>query len=166
MVREETEAALKDKNRPSTAVATSTLELGINIGAVKAVAQIEAAPSVASLRQRLGRSGRLAGQPQILRAFCIENAVDADSEVSDRLHEGLLQIAAQVCLLVQGWYEPPASATLQLSTLIQQILSLVAQYGGVRASQAWTVLCSSGLFRGLSQHDFAILLRELGIVRY
>jgi ATP-dependent helicase Lhr and Lhr-like helicase len=162
MVREETEAALKDKTRPSTAVATSTLELGINIGAVKAVAQIEAAPSVASLRQRLGRSGRLAGQPQILRAFCIENAVDADSEVSDRLHEGLLQMAAQVCLLVQGWYEPAASATLQLSTLIQQILSLVAQYGGVRAAQAWTVLCSSGLFAGLSQHDFAMLLRELG----
>jgi ATP-dependent helicase Lhr and Lhr-like helicase len=162
LVREETEAALKDKARPSTAVATSTLELGINIGAVKAVAQIEAAPSVASLRQRLGRSGRLAGQPQILRGFCIENGIDADSEVSDRLHEGLLQMAAQVCLLIQGWYEPPASATLQLSTLIQQLLSLIAQYGGVKAVQAWTVLCSSELFTGLSQRDFAVLLRELG----
>lgn len=162
LVREETEAALKDKTRPSTAIATSTLELGINIGAVKAVAQIEAAPSVASLRQRLGRSGRLAGQPQILRGFCIESPVDADSELSDRLHEGLLHMTAQVRLLVQGWYEPPASATLQLSTLIQQILSLIAQYGGVTAAQAWTVLCDSGLFVGLSKRDFALLLHELG----
>src|SRR6185437_16439651 len=69
---------------------------------------------------------------------------------------------AQVSLLVQGWYEPPASATLQLSTLIQQILSLVAQYGGVTAAQAWTVLCDSGLFVGLSKRDFALLLHELG----
>lgn len=162
LVREETEAALKDNSRPSSAISTSTLELGINIGAVKAVAQIQAAPSVASLRQRLGRSGRLAGQPQILRGFCIENRVDVDSDVSDRLHESLLQMAAQVQLLVQGWYEPPAAAALQLSTLIQQLLSLIAQYGGITAGQAWTVLCASGLFTGLSQRDFAALLHELG----
>jgi ATP-dependent helicase Lhr and Lhr-like helicase len=162
LVREETEAALKDDTRPSTAIATSTLELGINIGAVKTVAQIEAAPSVASLRQRLGRSGRLAGQPQILRGFCIESTIDADSELSDRLHEGLLKMAAQVSLLIQGWYEPPATATLQLSTLIQQLLSLIAQYGGVTAAQAWTVLCASRLFPGPSQDEFAELLRELG----
>lgn len=162
LVREDTEVALKDQTRPSTAVATSTLELGINIGAVQAVAQIEAAPSVASLRQRLGRSGRLPGQPQVLRGFCIENVVDADSDVSDRLHESLLQMAAQVHLLIGGWYEPPAAATLQLSTLIQQLLSLIAQYGGITAAQAWTVLCSSGLFPGLSQSEFALLLRELG----
>lgn len=162
LVREETEAAIKDKARPSTAIATSTLELGINIGAVKAVAQVGAAPSVASLRQRLGRSGRSEGQPQILRGHCIEQTLETDSPLSDRLREGLLHMAAQVRLLIDGWYEPPATATLQLSTLIQQLLSLIAQYGGVTAAQAWTVLCGSGLFRGVTQADFALLLRELG----
>ena len=161
-VREETEQALKDKTRPATAVTTSTLELGINIGAVKTVAQLDAAPSVASLRQRLGRSGREAGTAQILRGFCIENAASADSALSDLLHEGLVEMAAQVRLLVKGWYEPPAIASLQLSTLIQQLLSLTAQYGGIRASQAWAVLCESGLFPGISKQEFVALLHELG----
>jgi ATP-dependent helicase Lhr and Lhr-like helicase len=42
-----------------TICCTSTLELGIDIGAVDSICQVEAAPSVASLAQRLGRSGRL-----------------------------------------------------------------------------------------------------------
>ena len=161
-VREETEQALKDRSRPATAVTTSTLELGINIGAVKTVAQLGPPPSVASLRQRLGRSGREAGTAQVLRGFCIENTVSASSALSDRLHEGLTEMSAQVRLLIQGWYEPPAGASLQLSTLIQQLLSLTAQYGGIRAPQAWKVLCESGLFPGLSSAEFALLLRELG----
>lgn len=161
-VREETEEALKDKARPATAVTTSTLELGINIGAVKTVAQIGPAPSVASLRQRLGRSGREAGSAQILRGFCIENTLSPDSALSDKLHEGLLELAAQVRLLIRGWYEPPAGSSLQLSTLVQQLLSLTAQHGALRATQAWQVLCASGLFPGISSGEFGELLRELG----
>ena len=57
-LREDVEAALKDRGRPTTAVATTTLEMGIDIGSVHSVAQIGAPPSVAALRQRLGRSGR------------------------------------------------------------------------------------------------------------
>jgi len=62
-IRADTEAALKQKERPATAICTNTLELGIDIGAVKSVAQVCAPPSVASLRQRLGRSGRRKGEP-------------------------------------------------------------------------------------------------------
>ena len=39
-LREEAEAALKDRGRPATAVATTTLEMGIDIGSVQSVAQL------------------------------------------------------------------------------------------------------------------------------
>ena len=53
----------------TTAVCTSTLELGIDIGDIECVAQIGPPFSVASLRQRLGRSGRRPGQAAVLRMY-------------------------------------------------------------------------------------------------
>ena len=52
-IREETEQALKKNGYPATAICTNTLELGIDIGSVKSVAQVGSPPSVASLRQRI-----------------------------------------------------------------------------------------------------------------
>ncbi len=161
-VREETEHSVKSGGRPASAVATTTLELGIDIGAVKSVAQIGPAPSVASLRQRLGRSGRRKGEAAILRCYCLEHEIDGGSSISDRLREGLIQTIAQISLLLRGWYEPPRSGNAHLSTLIQQLLSLIAQYGGVKAHEAWGVLCQSQVFSELDQREFAELLRFLG----
>lgn len=161
-IREEAEAALKSEERPASAVCTTTLELGIDIGTVKSVAQIGPAPSVASLRQRLGRSGRRKGEPAILRGYHLEEEITPDTPLSDQLREGLLQSIAQIRLLVQGWYEPPRISGMHLSTLIQQLLSLVAQYGGATAAQAWSVLCESGVFPGVTKTEFAELLRGLG----
>lgn len=161
-IREETEHALKDGDRPATAIATTTLELGIDIGAVKSIAQVGPAPSVASLRQRLGRSGRRPGEAAILRCYCIENPLEADTPISDHLREGLVQTIAQIRLLVGGWCEPPRVRSMHLSTLVQQLLSLIAQYGGLSAAQAWSLLCGSELFPGLTKSEFAELLRALG----
>ena len=69
-LREDTEHALKSGTTAATAVCTSTLELGIDIGSVKSIAQIGPPPSVMSLRQRLGRSGRrgtTSNSPMLLR---------------------------------------------------------------------------------------------------
>lgn len=160
-LREETEEALKKGDRPATAVCTTTLELGIDIGSVRSVAQIGSPPSVASLRQRLGRSGRR-GEAAILRSYCIENVLDSKSPVSDQLREGLVQTMALVRLLLDRWYEPPNANGLHLSTLVQQLLSLISQYGGVTATRAWEILCAGGPFRALSQSQFVELLRALG----
>ena len=164
-IREEAERTIKASNRPTTIVATTTLELGIDIGAVKSVAQVGAAPSVASLRQRLGRSGRRKGEPAILRCYCLEAEVDDNSPLSDLLYEGLLQNIAQIRLLVKGWYEPPRIQSLHLSTLIQQLLSAIAQYGGLNAELAWTLLCDSGVFPQINKQEFLELLRGLGAKR-
>lgn len=159
-LREDAERALKS-GRPATAIATTTLELGIDIGAVKSIAQVGPAPSVASLRQRLGRSGRRAGEAAILRAYAIECELTPDSTLSDELREGLLETTAQIRLLLRRWCEPAQSTNLHLSTLVQQLLSLIAQHGGITAGRAWKTLCASGVFGGLTSDEFTLLLREL-----
>lgn len=161
-IREQTEAALKQKERPATAICTSTLELGIDIGAVKSVVQIGAPPSVASLRQRLGRSGRRKGEPAILRGYAIERQISAHSGLSDQLRENLVQSVAMVRLLTRGWYEPILTDGLHCSTLVQQTLSLITQFGGLNAKPLWDMLCEGGAFRAMPQPLFASLLRGLG----
>lgn len=160
-IREETERALKDGSRPATAICTNTLELGIDIGAVKSVAQIGAGPSVASLRQRLGRSGRRAGERAVLRAYAIENELTSKSSTSDKLREGLVQSIAMINLLLKGWFEPPNSSSLNLSTLVQQTLSVIAERGGATAKQLYESLVLKGAFAGLSVSEFTDLLRGL-----
>jgi len=160
-IREETEAALKKGDRPATAICTTTLELGIDIGSVASVAQVGSPPSVASLRQRLGRSGRR-GAAAILRCYCVEEEISESSPISDHLREGLIQTVAAINLLLTRWYEPPEAGGLHLSTLVQQLLSLVAQYGGITAQNAYAILCNDGPFSPLSKDAFGELLREMG----
>jgi ATP-dependent Lhr-like helicase len=161
-IREQTEQALKAGDRAATAICTSTLEMGIDIGAVKSIAQIDSPPSVASLRQRLGRSGRRDGESAILRAYCIESPLKPDSGISDKLREGLIQTVAMIQLLLANWFEPPRTSGLHASTLVQQLLSIIAERGGVTVAQAWKLLIEEGAFGAMSRTDFFALLKELG----
>ena len=131
--RMELEKSLKTR-RTTTAICTSTLELGIDIGDIECVAQIGPPFSVASLRQRLGRSGRRLGQPAVLHMYAIEREAQVDSHPLDRLHLDLVRSIAMVELLRNRWCEPPAPQALHLSTLCHQVLSVIAERGGVNAS--------------------------------
>ena len=161
-LREEAEAALKDHGRPATAVATTTLEMGIDIGSVQSVAQLGAPPSVAALRQRLGRSGRR-GEPAILRVYVTEPSVDPRTSLADELRAELVQTIAMLELLRAGWCEPPDQDALHPSTLIQQLLSAIAQHGGITAAAGYRALCGPGSpFTAVTQAQFGSLLRDLG----
>lgn len=160
-LREDAEAAIKDKSRPVSIVCTSTLEMGIDIGSVTSIAQISVPPSVASMRQRLGRSGRR-GDPAVLRIYIQEEELNERTPPSDALRAGLVQTIAMVRLLILKWYEPPPAGGLHLSTLVQQVLSLIAQYGGATAAQAYNVLCKNGPFASVGQEMFIEVLRSIG----
>ncbi|MDX7951483.1 DEAD/DEAH box helicase [Lichenihabitans sp. Uapishka_5] len=157
--REEVETRLRDDPRPSTAVATTTLELGIDIGDVAAVAQIGPGSSVSSLRQRLGRSGRRPGTSAELRIFVIEDEDGPAAHPIDRLKLGLIQSMATVDCMLGGWCEPPPAAGLHLSTLVHQTLALIVQTGGISAKAAWAILCGRGPFRSVDRVRYAALLR-------
>jgi ATP-dependent Lhr-like helicase len=160
-LREEAEKALRG-NAPANVVCTTTLEMGIDIGAVTSIAQVGSPFSVASTRQRLGRSGRREGDPAIMRFYVSESEVTPQTSPQDAIHQDLVQSIAIINLLLERWCEPPVIGKLHLSTLVQQFLSLIAQHGGVNASQAWQVLCETGAFRTVNQVMFMQLLRCLG----
>jgi ATP-dependent Lhr-like helicase len=104
-------------------VATSTLELGIDVGDLDRVIQVDAPGTVASFLQRLGRSGRREGA----RRNCLFLATSLDA-----LH----QAVAVVHLWQQGYVEPVEPPPLPLHLLAQQLLALVLQEGGI-GRQSW-----------------------------
>lgn len=160
-IRESLEARLQDGKLPTTAVCTMTLELGIDIGSVDSIAQVTAPHSVASLRQRLGRSGRR-GEAAVLRMFILENEITAQSHLVDRLRLETIQSVAMINLLLKKWYEPAPTHQYHLSTLVQQTLSVIGQYGGVRANQLWSLLCETGPFSLVDSKLYSVFLRALG----
>lgn len=160
-IREETEERLKSSDLPVSVVCTNTLELGIDIGNVESIAQIGSPPSVASLRQRLGRSGRSERKPAVLRMFVQEQEIDVRTPPQDAIRAHLVQCIAIINLLLRGWCEPPSGEALHLSTLVQQVLSVLAQLSAAHAKPLWEALCQSGPFSTVDQGTFGRLLRSM-----
>ncbi|QCE34532.1 DEAD/DEAH box helicase [Acetobacteraceae bacterium] len=163
-LRLETEFALKQKDQPAIGICTSTLELGIDINRVKSIAQINPPPSVANLRQRMGRSGRGRGEHPILRGYVLEKRLNEKSTLEDRLRLNTLQMSASISLLLKNWCEPPLIQGLHLSTLVQQLLSLIAQYNGIQPGTAYKLLCGmeESPFKQVSPAQFKQFLSHLG----
>jgi ATP-dependent Lhr-like helicase len=159
-LREETEAALKS-GVPTTAICSSTLEMGIDIGSVRAVGQIDPPWSVASLVQRLGRSGRREGESSIMRLYVREESPHAGSRLTDLLFPDLLRSIALTRLMQRKWLEPVELQRMHLSTLVHQVFSHLKQTGGMVAENLYQSLALKGPFRSITPPDFALLLRSL-----
>ena len=161
-LREELEQRLQKENLPTTAICTMTLELGVDIGKVNSVIQVTAPHSVASLRQRMGRSGRR-NEPAILRMLIQEQELNKNSHIIDMLRLELIQSLAMVRLLIESkWFEPADTEQFHFSALIHQILALIAQWGGVRADQLYILLCKTGPFNKVEIEQFKSLLKSMG----
>lgn len=156
-IRGSVERELQKGRYPVTAICTSTLELGVDIGKVKSIAQIGVANSVSGLRQRLGRSGRR-NEPSILRIL----SIDGECGLLDELRTNLFQNIAVVELLKENQFETSPAENYHFSTLIQQLLSLIASYGGILAKEAWQYLCMNGIFNNVTSSAFLKLLHSLG----
>lgn len=110
--------------RDCVIVATSTLELGIDVGDLDRVIQIDAPSTVASFLQRLGRTGRRPGT----RRNCLFLARD---------ERALLHAAALLLLWGRGFVEPVVPPPEPRHIVAQQILALCLQEGRV-GDQVWS----------------------------
>jgi len=102
-------------------VATSTLELGIDIGDLDRVIQIDSPRTVASFLQRLGRTGR---RPGTVRNTLFLATND----------QALLEAAGLLLLWKQGFVEPVVPPPHPRHLTAQQLLALALQEGAYGAS--------------------------------
>jgi ATP-dependent Lhr-like helicase len=163
-LREDLEQRLKGGNLPTTGVATTTLELGIDIGSVKSVAQIGPPHSLASLRQRLGRSGRRHGQPAILRIYLREPYLSADADIIAALRFDVAQSVAAINLLIRKFVEPSGQEPSVATVALHQTLSLICERGALPASDLFRMI-SYGPLAVLTQADYGSLLRGMAQAR-
>jgi ATP-dependent Lhr-like helicase len=163
-LRGDLENRLKRGDLPTTGVATTTLELGIDIGSVKSVAQIGAPRSLASLRQRLGRSGRRKGMPATLRIYVREGKPPHDADPLEWLRLELVQSVAAVRLLLKGFVEPASLDPSIATVVLHQILSVVTERGGMRADRLHHTICGAGPLDAFGKAEFVELLRAMASV--
>ena len=159
-LREELELRLRAGDLPTTAVATTTLELGIDLGNVKSVAQVGAPKSLAALRQRLGRSGRR-GDPAVLRIYVRERHVAADADPLDQLRIGTVRAVAAVRLLLDKFVEPASDDPSLATVVLHQTLSTIAADGALRPAAAHRAVCGPDTSLALRPADYAALLRGM-----
>src|SRR6201991_3767504 len=94
-------------------VATSSLELGIDMGAVDLVLQVESPKSVSRGLQRIGRAGHSVGDVSKGRIF-------------PKFRADLLECAVVVKLMREGRIEPTVVPHNALDVLAQQIVAIAA----------------------------------------
>lgn len=116
--REYVEKAMASSTYPKSVVATSSLELGIDIGEIELVIQIDSTFTVSSLKQRLGRSGRKKDTDQMLQLYTTES-------------DSLLQSLSVMELLKDKWIEPAKGYSLPYDILFHQIISICNEANGI-----------------------------------
>ncbi len=135
--RVETEAAFK-AGRIKALVATSSMELGIDVGAIDHVIQIQSPRSVARMMQRLGRAGHHI------------DGVSRGTMVTIG-PEDHLECQAIAELAVQGRLEPAPIRPAPLTVLANQLVALSNEYHDVEPGWVLDLLHQTHPFRDLEE---------------
>jgi len=127
---------------------TSTLELGIDIGSVDQVVQIDSTHSIASLIQRVGRSGRKDDQQSNLFLYA-----------TDRW--SLLQSIACWLLYREGFIEPPQVTEKPFDILLHQALSITKGHSGLPISELIDQLDKNSTFKTIERREIKEIIDHL-----
>ncbi len=145
--RHEVEEALKAGRVPGI-VATSSLELGIDMGAVDLVVLVESPGSVASGLQRVGRAGHQVGAESIGRIF-------------PKYRGDLVESAVVAQQMMAGEVEPTKVPQNCLDVLAQQVVAIVASEPALEVAELHGLVKRAYPFHQLSEGLLASVLDML-----
>lgn len=137
--RAEIESDLKSGQLPCV-VATSSLELGIDMGSIDLVVQVSSPPAVSSALQRVGRAGHQVG--------AVSTGIMLPTHRSD-----LLEATVVVREMLSGGIEPLHDLRNPLDVLAQHLLSMVID-SSTTAAQAYDLVRRCEAYSGLSRAVF------------
>jgi len=145
--REEREhAELQFANGENTAiVCTATMELGIDVGDLDQVLQVDAPATVASMLQRVGRTGRREGRRANGTFFCTSA-------------ETVLQAVAMARLANRGWVEDVRPAEHAVHILAHQVMALSLQEGGLSRYRVLDWVRAAYPFGGIGDDELGALV--------
>jgi ATP-dependent Lhr-like helicase len=152
-LRQEAERKLREGSLRAV-VCTKTLEVGIDVGAIRKVIQFRAPGGVITLLQRVGRSGHaLDRRPK--------GVVVAVGDID------FLEALAEARLTLKGVIEPPILKRMPLDVVAKEIIGM-ALAGGVKPSDAFRIIKGSPLSDWIDRETFQALLsylRENGLIK-
>ncbi len=159
-LRRQAEEALKKPSQHTVVCSTSTLELGIDIGQLERVVSVGTPNTVSGFLQRMGRSGRRGGTPEMLSVFWNEEKSYSDY---NSLPFSLLQAIAIVELYKrERFVEPPVNKKYPFSLLCHQTLSELASSGiGLMLPELARNVLSLPPFADISKDDYKLILSFL-----
>jgi ATP-dependent Lhr-like helicase len=137
--RVEIEDNLKSGRLPAL-IATSSLELGIDMGAIDLVIQIEAPPSIASGMQRIGRASHQVGAA-------------SEGIIFPKFRGDLVACAAVTRAMHEGRIEPTRYPRNPLDVLAQQIVAMVSM-DDWNADELFAAVRQAAPFAELSRGTF------------
>jgi ATP-dependent Lhr-like helicase len=145
-MRHQAESLLKEGKIPCI-VATASLELGIDIGYIDLVVQVETPKEVARGLQRVGRAGHVVGMP-------------SKGRIIPKTRGDLLESAAIIREMKAGRVEPSKAIINCLDILAQQIVALTGE-GNWPVRRVFRLVRTAYNFHSLSWKDFENVLKML-----
>ena len=160
-LREGAELDLKNDEVVNTTCATVTLELGIDIGKLERVVQVEAPNSVSAMLQRIGRSGRRGGAPEMMMIFREEMPLP-DTPLPQLVPWQILQAVAIIQLYAEERFiEPPVRKRLPYSLMLHQTLSVLKASGELSPAALAKRVMSLPPFECVTKESYRALLLSL-----
>lgn len=158
-LREDAELKMKDDSVSSVVTcATVTMELGIDIGRLERVAQIDSPTTVSGFLQRLGRSGRRGSPPEMIMVFREEAALP-NAPLPEIIPWELLRGIAIIELYSsERFIEPPKIKKMPLSLAFHQTLSTLTSVGELTPKALAERVLTLPPLSALSREDYRELL--------